>query len=128
MKKENLVHHIKVIYTQEKDKLHCNWCGKTYQSEHSNRNHYKLHKNEEEEITPEIMLEAEMMVRAQTQSLIQGLNTPIPTMFPEGEGRGLSQNNQKKVSWSEVKLFGVDCLGRVDYTKEGGYLAKRGGL
>ena len=41
---------------------------------------------EEEEITPEVMLEAEMMVRAQAQSLIQGLNTQIPTMFPHGEG------------------------------------------
>ena len=29
-----------------------------------------------------------MMVRAQTQSLIQGLNTQIPTMFPEGGGEG----------------------------------------
>ena len=41
MKKENLVHHIKVIHTQEKDKLQCNWCGKTYQSEHAYKNHYK---------------------------------------------------------------------------------------
>ena len=32
------------------------------------------------------MLEAEMMARAQAQSLIQGLSTPIPTMFLEGEG------------------------------------------
>ena len=41
MKKDSLVHHIKVIHTQEKDKLQCNWCGKTYQSEHSYKNHYK---------------------------------------------------------------------------------------
>ena len=34
------------------------------------------------------MLEAEMMVRAQAQSLIQGLNAKIPTMFPEGGGGG----------------------------------------
>ena len=27
-----------------------------------------------------------MMVRAQAQSLIQGLNTQIPTIFPHGEG------------------------------------------
>ena len=47
------------------------------------------------------MLEAELMATAQAQSLIQGLNTQIPTMFPEGEGgRGLIQNNQMKVSWS----------------------------
>ena len=32
-----------------------------------------------------MMLEAEMMVRAQAQNLIQGLKTPIPTMFPEGK-------------------------------------------
>ena len=65
MKKENLVHHIKVIHTQEKDKLQCNWCGKTYQSEHSSN---CIKRYEEEEITPQIMLEAEMMVRAQAQS------------------------------------------------------------
>ena len=34
------------------------------------------------------MFEAEMMVRAQAQNLIQGLNTPIPTMFPDGDGGG----------------------------------------
>ena len=38
MKKENLVHHIKVVHTQEKEKLQCNWCGKTYQSEHAYKN------------------------------------------------------------------------------------------
>ena len=90
MKKENLVHHIKVIHTQEKDKLQCNWCGKTYQSEHSYKNHYKSNcikrYEEEEEITRQMMFKAEMMVRAQAQNLIQGLNTPIPTMFPEGDG------------------------------------------
>ena len=89
MKKESLVHHIKVIHNQGKDKLQCNWCGKTYQSEHSYKNHYKSNcikrYEEEEEITPEVMLEAEIMVRAQAQSLIQGLNTQIPTKFPHGE-------------------------------------------
>ena len=71
-KKENLVHHIKVIHTQEKDKLQCNWCGETYQSEH--KNHYKLNcikrYEEEEEITPQMMSEAEMMVKAQAQNVI----------------------------------------------------------
>ena len=33
-----------------------------------------------------MMFEAEMMVIAQVQNLIQGLNTPIPTMFPDGDG------------------------------------------
>ena len=37
------------------------------------------------------MLEAEMMVRAQAQSLIQGWNTQIPTMFPHGEGANSEQ-------------------------------------
>ena len=50
------------------------------------------------------MLEAEMMVRAQAQSLIQGWNTQIPTLFPHGEGlrgeRGLIQTNLMQVSWS----------------------------
>ena len=57
MKKENLVHHTKVIHTQEKDKLQCNWCGKTYQSEHSYKNHYKsncIKKYEEEEDTNDV--------------------------------------------------------------------------
>ena len=105
MKKENLVHHIKVTHTQEKDKLQCNWCGKTYQSEHSYKNHYKSNcikkYEEEEELTPQMMFEAEMMVRAQAQ----GLNTPIPTMLSGGDGgrgwRGVSYHkSQKIVSWS----------------------------
>ena len=74
MKKENLVHLIKVIHNQEKDKLQCNWCGKTYQSEHAYNNHYKSNcikrYVEEEEITPQMMLQAEMMVRAEAQNLI----------------------------------------------------------
>ena len=90
MKKENLVHHMKVIHTQEKEKLQCNWCGKTNRSEHSHENHYKsncIKRYEEEgEITPQMMFEAEMMVRGQAQNLIQGLNTPIPTIFPDGDG------------------------------------------
>ena len=101
--KENLVHHMKVIHTQEKNKLQCNWCGKTYQSEHSYKNHYKsncIKRYEKgEEITPQIMLEAEMMVRAQAQSLIQGLSTPFQQCFQRG-WRGLSQKNQKMVLWS----------------------------
>ena len=92
MEKENLVHYIKVIHTQEKDKLLCNWCGKTYQSEHSCKNHYKSNcikrYEEEEEITPQIMLEAEMMVRAQAQSLIQGLSTHSNNVSRGGEGGG----------------------------------------
>ena len=112
MKKENLVHHIKVIHIQEKDKLQCNLCGKTYQSKNAYENHYKSNcikrYEAEEEITPQMMLQAELMVRAQAQNLIQGLNTPIPTMFQESVME-LSQN-----------LFRVDCLGRVDYTKQGG--------
>ena len=45
------------------------------------------------------MFEAEMMVRAQAQNLIQGLNPPIPTMFPDGDGgRGeLSQESEDSV-------------------------------
>ena len=39
-------------------------------------------------------LQAEMMVRAQAQNLIQGLNTPIPTMFPEGEGAESEQSEE----------------------------------
>ena len=104
MKKESLVHHIKVIHTQEKDKLQCNWCGKTYQSEHSYKNHYKSNcikmYEEQEEIIPEVMLEAEMMVRAQAQSLIQGLNTPIPTMFPHGEGADSDQSGESVMELS----------------------------
>ena len=109
MKKENLVHHIKVIHTQEKNKLQCNWCGKTYQSQHSYKNHYKSNcikrYEEEEEITPQMMFEAEIMVRAQAQNPIKGLNTPIPTMFPDGDGgRGWgwlsNYKSQKIVSWS----------------------------
>ena len=100
-----LVHHIKVIHTQEKDKLQCNWCGKIYQSEHSHKNHYKSNciktYEEEEELTPQRMFEAEIMVRAQVQNLIQGLNTPIPTMFPDGDGEGwrgeLSQESEDSV-------------------------------
>ena len=34
------------------------------------------------------MFEAEMMVRAQAQNLIQGLNTPLQTMFPDWDGGG----------------------------------------
>ena len=44
------------------------------------------------------MLEAEMMVRAQDQSLIQGLNTQIPTMFPEGGGEGGADSEQSDES------------------------------
>ena len=105
MKKENLVHHIKVIHTQEKDQLQCNWCWKTYQSEHAYKNHYKSNcikrYEEEEEITPQMMLQAEMMVRAEAQNLIQGLNTPIPTMFPEGEGAesGQSEDSVMELSY-----------------------------
>ena len=52
-----------------------------------------------------MMFEAEFIVRAQAQNLIQGLNTPIPTMFPDGDGgrgwRGVSYHkSQKIVSWS----------------------------
>ena len=39
------------------------------------------------------MLEAEMMVRAQAQSLSQGLNTQIPKMFPHGEGADSEQSD-----------------------------------
>ena len=91
VKKENLVYHMKVIHTIEKDKLQWNWCGKTCQSEHSYKNHYRsncIKRYEEEEITPQMMFEAGMMVRAQARNLIQGLNTPIPTMFPDGDGGG----------------------------------------
>ena len=48
----------------------------------------------------------------QAQNLIQRLNTPIPTMFPEG--RGLSQNkSEDSVMELSQNLFGVDCS-RVD--------------
>ena len=101
-----MVHHIKVVHTQEKDKLQCNWCGKTYQSEHSYKNHYKSNcikrYEEEEEITPELMLEAELMVRAQAQSLIQGLNTQIPTKFPEEEGGEGADSEQSDESVMEL--------------------------
>ena len=66
-----------------------------------------------------MMLQAEMMVRAQAQNLIQGLNTPIPTMFPEGEGAESEQSEDDVMELSQ-NLFGVDYLGRVDYTKWGG--------
>ena len=66
--------------------------GKLNQSEHSYKNHYKSNcikkYEEEEQITPQMMFEAEMMVRAQAQNLIQGLNTPIPTMFLDRGGGG----------------------------------------
>ena len=48
------------------------------------------------------MLEAEMMVRAQAQSLIQGLNTQIPTMFPEGERREGADSEQSDESVMEL--------------------------
>ena len=49
-----------------------------------------------------MMSEAEMMVRAQAQNLIQGLNTPIQTMFLDGDGEGvegteLSQESEDSV-------------------------------
>ena len=101
MKKENLVHHIKVIHTQEKDKLQCNWCEKTYQSEHSYKNNYKSNYikkcEEKEELSPQMIFEAEMMVRAQAKNLIQGLNPPIPTMFPDGDGGGGSYHKSQKI-------------------------------
>ena len=53
-----------------------------------------------------MMFEAEMMVRAQAQNLIQGLNTPIPTMFPDGdwgEGGDLSQESEDSVM--ELRYF-----------------------
>ena len=65
------------------------------------------------------MLQAEMMVRAQAQNLILGLNTQISTMFPEGEGADSEQSKDSVVELSQ-NLFGVDYLGRVDYTKWGG--------
>ena len=91
-KKENLVHHIKVIHTQEKDNLQCNWCGKTYQSEHSYKNHNKSNcikrYEEEEEITPELMLEAELMVRAQAQSYPRAKYTNSNNVSRGGRGGG----------------------------------------
>ena len=48
------------------------------------------------------MLEAEMMVRAQAQSLIQGLNTQIPTMFPHGEGGEGADSDQSDASVMEL--------------------------
>ena len=67
---------------------------------------------EEEKITPQMMFEAEMIVRAQTQNLVQGINTPIPTMFPDADGgegvKGLSYyKNQKIVSWSYVSISAI---------------------
>ena len=50
------------------------------------------------------MLEAEMMVRAQAQSLIQGLNTQIPTMFPHGEGLRGEGADSEQSDESVIKL------------------------
>ena len=47
----------------------------------------------------QLVWEAEMMVRAQAQNLIQGLNTPISTMFPNVEGVSYHKS-QKIVSLS----------------------------
>ena len=101
MKKENLVHHIKVIHTQEKDKLQCNWCGKTYQCEHSYKNHYKsdcIKRYEEEEITSQMMFQVEVMVRAQAQNFIQKYsNTNNVSRRGGVEGAELSQESEDSV-------------------------------
>ena len=46
------------------------------------------------------MLQAVMMVRAEAQNLIQGLNTPIPTMLPEGEGAESEQSEDSVMELS----------------------------
>ena len=72
--------------------------------EHAYKNHFKSNcikrYEEEEEITPQMIVQAEMMVTAQAQNLIQGLNTPIPTVFPEGEGAESEQSEDSVLELS----------------------------
>ena len=52
-----------------------------------------------------MMFEAEMMVRAQARNLIQGLNTPIPTMFPDGDGEEGVEGADSEVSVMELSQY-----------------------